>query len=686
MSLTSFLKLEERTQARRLHSWVCLGWLVALIVYIAAYLLAYLASPSGRFPMLDAAENINLASQIAGGTLPPQPFYRAMLYPASLAGWIRAGVSLDALPIVAAIEGCFFHLGSTLLVYLLARRAWASARAGLVAAIIFGFNPVALYFAAEPLDTTLGLFLFLAGLNLFHSQLTRSAIRIGAIRPLILGVSGATLSWVLAMLARPHYAIVLAGLPGVLAILLWRVPQRFCWALASFAVVAGISLGSAGLVQRRICGEFRIMPTQGTYSLWAGNRPGANGRYYEQQIHIPAGTVDKPQNPAHIEAEVLYRRETGDSGPLSADRMNAYWKGKTVAAIRRDPCSWLSLMVRKVYYLFNDFEQYNNKTFAVQKALSPMLSPNPLGWGVTFVLCVAGLAMAISVRRYVAGAAFAIPIAGLYAAGVVIFFVSDRFRLPLLPFLCVGTGALGAASRRWFHSVRGQRGSVPHTAWSGSSLAVPAITVAAAFLTFSRAWGVYDLAPAVQDHVLLSIAEGKAGHDLEGLRWARRALEQRPDHPDAIARAVTSFYNLKIQGSSPEKEFPDETWQLQAKRVLLIPQPAPGVRLVQAVALWKTDRRQEAVRVLHSLLEVARRQDGAAPSTGSADDSLGVLLLSGLGDVGDEASARLRVNDTASPYLLVGLARREIASMPLIPASRRGTILQAEPFMQNIFP
>lgn len=288
--------------------------------------------------------------------------------------------------------------------------------------------------------------------------------------------------------------------------------------------------------------------------------------------------------------------------------------------------------------------------------------------------------MAILNRRHFAGAGLIIVFAGLYATGVIMFFVSDRFRLPLLPFLCIGAGAWGLASRRWLDYFRLRTALAPSVK---SKLMVAASILTAGLLTFSRAWGVHDLSPSVQDHILLSIAEGKAGHDLEGLRWARRALEESPEHPDAMARAVTSFYNLKIQGASPEREFPDETWQLQAERVRRIPQPAPGVRLVQGVALWKTDHLFEAKTVLHSLLEFLPAKDTRAAA---GDDSLGVLLLSGLGDLDDRARARLRVNDTASPYLLVGLARREVASSALIPAAGKETIVRAEPFMRNVFP
>src|SRR5690349_7519188 len=57
--------------ARQLHTRLRLGLFVVVAVYAAMYLLGFLASPSGRFAMLDGAENMDLAGQIATGTLPP---------------------------------------------------------------------------------------------------------------------------------------------------------------------------------------------------------------------------------------------------------------------------------------------------------------------------------------------------------------------------------------------------------------------------------------------------------------------------------------------------------------------------------------------------------------------------------------------------------------------------------------
>jgi hypothetical protein len=645
---------------------------LAILACAGLHLRFYLASPSGRFPVLDGAENMALAQQIAAGTLPAEPFFRAMLYPGLLSLFLLAGVGMDMLPAVAGIVGCGLHLGSTVFVYWIARRAWASARAGLLSAALFGLNPVALYFATEPLDTTLGLFLFLAGLNVLHKQfatLRLSWSRPGSPQPRFwAGIAVGTALWVLAILARPHYAITLACLPLLLVGFLWRSPRRLGTALAAFGIVAVIGLGATGIVQKRVGGEFRIMPTQGAYSLWVGNRPGANGRYYEQQIHLTAGSAAEAENPARVESEILYRRETAETGPLNMARMNSYWRARTRAAIQAKPLEWAGLMGRKIYFLFNDFEQYNNKTFAVQKTLSPVLRIDPLGWGITFILCASGLVVGCLLRRRSRGLVFLAAVAAAYGVGVVLFFVSDRFRLPLTPFLCVGAGIWGCISRDWLRK-------------GGQKIAgLGAAVLAAGLLTFSRGWGVHDLSPAVQDYVLLSIAARKAGEDMDSLRWARRALEARPDHPDGLACAVTSFYNLKLQGVSPG--FPDETWDWQSQRAARIPEPANSVRLIQAVALWKTAHPAEAQSILHALTRTPARQG----SPDIADDALGILLLTNLAGPTDEARARSRANETTSFYLLVALHRRETASEQFIPASRRETVTQTETFVRNIFP
>jgi len=57
-----------------------------------------------------------------------------------------------------------------------------------------------------------------------------------------------------------------------------------------------------------------------------------------------------------------------------------------------------------------------------------------------------------------------------------------------------------------------------------------------------------------------------------------------------------------------------------------------------------------------------------------------------LDDKTDREQALLRVDQTASFYLLTALSRRKEIGLARLPASRQATVAQAEPFVRNIFP
>src|SRR5690606_32489802 len=131
-------------------------WLLLLVAaYATAHELWYSQTALGQSPALDGLENLQLAGQIARGELPVEPFYRAMLYPATLAlvggHWMLLGFAC--------------HLANAYLAYRLARTIWRRQCAGLVAGALTGFNPVLLHYAFDPLDVTLSITLLLAGLN-----------------------------------------------------------------------------------------------------------------------------------------------------------------------------------------------------------------------------------------------------------------------------------------------------------------------------------------------------------------------------------------------------------------------------------------------------------------------------------------------------------------------------------------
>src|SRR5690606_28381119 len=93
------------------------GLMVTVFAYGLWHLAWYWQTPLGQSPVLDERENLDLAAQIARGTLPPEPFYRAMLYPLILAVPFALGVPETLIPHMATLAGVLLHLIGTLFVH-----------------------------------------------------------------------------------------------------------------------------------------------------------------------------------------------------------------------------------------------------------------------------------------------------------------------------------------------------------------------------------------------------------------------------------------------------------------------------------------------------------------------------------------------------------------------------------------
>jgi 4-amino-4-deoxy-L-arabinose transferase-like glycosyltransferase len=480
---------------------------VVALAYALGHLDWYLSTPLGRVPVLDERENLDLAAAIAGGTLPAAPFYRAPAYALVLACMRWMGVPAAGLFPAALLLGAGLHALNAALVAGIARR-WFGGRAGLLGGLVFGLDPVMVHYATQALDSTLSLTLFLAGLSCAAAALDAPE-RAGK-------WAGAGIAWAAAALVRPNYLVVWAVLP-VLALLQRGIPGMRARILG--ASLAGILLfGAASAWQWSVCGVAGFLPWQGAYNLWAANRPGANGRYYTQRVSLPPEVARA--NPARAESILLYEQETGGKPP-AIPLMNAHWRMRFLAEISSHPLRWGALMARKAYALLNNWEQYNNKTFAFHKARSPWLRWNPICWGALLMLGVAGAARLASESPRSAAALASIWAA--CAASILLFFVSARFRLPLASMLAVLAG--GALCRPAFW-----RGWSP-----GARAALAGLVVLAGAAAFSNLGNVQDPSTFVQDHALLARAAYTVGDDATALFEAQEALRMQPWHPDALA-------------------------------------------------------------------------------------------------------------------------------------------------------
>jgi 4-amino-4-deoxy-L-arabinose transferase-like glycosyltransferase len=419
--------LDPESQTERGDEQRDYGFWVALLAffYASLYLLQHMGTPLGQIAVLDGREILAWASAFAQGEWPGEPFYRAPFYPLLLSGLLRLGVSEADYMLAAQLLNLAAHVLSAWLIYCIGIRVWQHKSAALVSGALYSVFPLAAFYVGEPLDISLGTCFFLAALLCLLG---------GARERSWLGAAAAGLLMALAVATRPHFLTVAIILP-ILPLLLRSGEARI--QLTTSAAALTIGLLGLGTLNAWQSGQFQILPSQGGYNLWAANKPGANGLYYQQQFSFLSH--DKLANPARLESEQIYQLETGQpADEVAYGAIASYWRERAVSSIIDQPGAWLSLELRKLAALLHNTEQYNNKTFAFHKANNAVLRFNPLSWGV---LLVAGLAGLVGAWRKPELQALLL-VGASYAAGVLLFYASARFRFPLVGLLCIGAGGL----------------------------------------------------------------------------------------------------------------------------------------------------------------------------------------------------------------------------------------------------
>ena len=503
------------------------------LLYGAAHLAWYGSTPLGGFPVLDGREILELAKSIAAGSLPAEPLYRASLYPAVIALFIKLGISESFLPDVARLLNLLSHVVSATLIFELSRRVWADLRAGVLAGMLYALYPVAVDYAGDPLDITLATTLALAGTLAAWLAWERSSWRAAL-------TSGVLLS--LAALARPNFVACLPALLLWFCLLAWRdrAAVRLVFGAALGMVLI---LGNMAVINKIIGDDFRVLPWQGSHAIWDANGPGVTGLYYQHTISIP--DLVPGSNPARAEAEILYCRDRPCQGDLDIHDFQSYWRGRFLGYLQEQPLAWLELMASKTWYLINNYEQYNNKTYWFHKDRAPWLRWNPLGWGLLLALAVGALWLPLQPQ----GRRMLVLLALAYACGVLIYFVSGRFRVPMVGWLCVLAGGWAlllhgrTTASRWSH---GQLGAAVATALAVGGVAAVPVSETMRQSTVTEDWA------------LVASASLAAGDWQQAETWARKVIGRNVKHTVAVALVCSA--RVYAWEQSPTDALPPRAW------------------------------------------------------------------------------------------------------------------------------
>ena len=312
-------------------------------------------------------------------------------------------------------------------VFLLARQLFGS-RAAVLAAWICALYPLRIFFEGEILAVTLFTFLLCWGMYcLWKGMEGGSTFRLFQ----------AGLFFGLGVLARPNF---LLALPFLLAggCLAHRGRRPLPWpGILWFASAVLLCLLPTTIHNWRAEGELIPVAGNGGINFYLGNRPGSSG-----ETPLPPGLVwqDTVQEPI--------RR--GMTGRAEQDR---FWWQRSRRVLEADPGGWTALLARKGALFWDARESSNNKNLPFFTGVSFPVRHYRLWFGLLFSLAVAAL-FVLPLRP---GPLLLIGLLCGYWMAVTVFFVTARYRLPLVPFLAIlaAAGISEVAGRR---KDRGRRG------------------------------------------------------------------------------------------------------------------------------------------------------------------------------------------------------------------------------------
>lgn len=406
-----------------------IGWAAGVAAFAAVlrlvFVLATRTDPVFRIPYLDGAFYHVWARSLAAGRGDfDGPYFLGPLYPYFVSGLVRL---FGPDPIAVRLVQSLFGVACAVVVFALGRRC-AGRRAGVLGAMAFAaYGPLAFYeglVVMESLVTTLVLLSCAVLVTTSWRQERRGA------------AAGALLG--LAALGRPTVLVLLP----VAALVLGR--RGFAAAMAAALLVL-----APAVVRNGRAGSWTLT-TNGGINFFAGNNERATGRFREPPgIRFFAAPIldvaasDAPLPPAVAARALNVRAVAGDA--VAAD--SRLWAGRAWSWIASHPGDFAVLLVRKAWLVLQAREVAQIESYEYHaRRLWPL---RLFAVDFTWIWPLAALGLWHCRRRRVTAAA---PLAA-FAAGMlvpcIVFFVTSRYRLGALPFLCVFAGVGAAQLWAW---------------------------------------------------------------------------------------------------------------------------------------------------------------------------------------------------------------------------------------------
>ncbi len=427
--------------------WLQLGMVVgvALALRVAFYCLNRTFNPTFYFPVMDSLYHHEWALDlVAGGTPGTDAFFRGPLYPYFLA--VLYKMSGSSIAFVVLIQ----HLIGALtagVVYLTARELF-SRSVSLVAGLSVALYWVLVFMEGDLLLETLFIFFNSLSLLLLTMGIRRRRLSLLAAGGLALGLATITRPSVMVFFPAVPLAIWLAwrrsstsarpaaggadGAPapsgrGVIGDRTRRAAFSG-WIRQSMVVAIACALPILPVMIRNYAVARAIVPVgaSGGVNFYIGNNPVSDG----STAIVPGTRADWWGG--YEDAIAIAEKDVGRK--LTLAEVSDYYFDRGFEYIRENPSEATAHMLKKFQMFWGAGERANDKYIYFFWHLAKMkYVPLPGFWLVAPLAILGGVLLW---RRRRDLSMFYLFV-GLYSVGVIAFFVNARFRLPIVPILCM---------------------------------------------------------------------------------------------------------------------------------------------------------------------------------------------------------------------------------------------------------
>ena len=176
-------------------------------------------------------------------------------------------------------------------------------------------------------------------------------------------------------------------------------------------------------------GDWVLITSKYGETFYEGNNPEADGTY------SPPGFVRS--DPVHEHADFTRKAQELTGRTMLPSEVANFWLREGVKFIIKQPVKWSEILLKKIKYLFNNYEGPDNYDYSFSSQYSFMLKLPLVTFGIIGPLSIVGMFFGLRKFKEIYPL-YAIIL--LYTCSLLLFFIFSRLRMYIVPALTVFAG------------------------------------------------------------------------------------------------------------------------------------------------------------------------------------------------------------------------------------------------------